>query len=477
MKMQYLRFSTFLSVAVWVVMALTGCEDDGNPLNTGTINISLNEGTIEEHVGMVAITFSSDRAFATNLEIAYELSGTATPGNDYEILSGTVTLLSGETNVVQQVTILDDTEIESQEELTIRISSINGGQTLIGVDREITLIIVDDDSFAYENGILVLHEGNFGGGNASVSFVPEDLGEVQNGIFKSANMVDNWGDTAQSITFFGDLAYIVVNNSQKIEVVNRYTFVSVTTIGGGSSNDFLNPRYMAIANGKGYVTNWGDGTDANDDFVAVVNLETNRVETKIPVEEGPEAVIANETTVYVAHQGGFNQNNIVTVINATTNQVATTVTVADRPNSLQFDANGDIWVLSGGNPSWTGNETAGQLDKISTSDNSVVQVYGFETSEHPSSLVRENSTLYYLLSGSVFEMDVLATALPESAALNGLNWGDMSVRDGKIYGVNAKDFVNNGSLEVYDLDDHSLVTSKEVALIPTGVYFNGTADR
>lgn len=477
MKMYYLRFKNLIRAIILGIVLCTSCENDDDRPETGTINISITENSVMEDVGSIAVTFSTSTTFPMDVTISYEISGTAISGEDFETLSGTATLLAGETSSVQNMTILDDSTVESEEQITIRITAIDGAQDLVGGNREITLTITDNDSFAFENGVLVLHEGNFGAGNASVSFLPEDLSAVQNGIFKSVNTVDSWGDTAQSITFNGDRAYIIVNNSQKIEVVNRYTFTSVTTIGGSGSADFLNPRYMAVANGKGYVTNWGDGTNPDDDYVAIVNLETHTVESKIPVAEGPETVVATENTVYVAHQGGFNQNNIVSVIDVTSNEVSTTVTVADRPNSLQLDANGDLWVLSGGNPIWTGNETAGQLDKISTVDNAVIQTLTFKVSEHPGALSMEGTALYYYMSGSVYKIDDGDTVLPETAELSDLSWADMTVNNGKLYGVDAKDFVSNGSLEVYDLEDNSMLTSKEVSVIPTGIYFNGTADR
>ncbi len=48
---------------------------------------------------------------------------------------------------------------------------------------------------------------------------------------------------------------------------------------------------MTFANGKGYVTDWGDGGSATDDVVAIINLATNTVESSISVGEGPEQII------------------------------------------------------------------------------------------------------------------------------------------------------------------------------------------
>ncbi|MPT35487.1 MAG: hypothetical protein E2604_10455, partial [Flavobacterium sp.] len=120
---------------------------------------------------------------------------------------------------------------------------------------------------AYERGVLVVNEGNFGSPNAEVSYISSEFPTLfQNNIFNTVNPTKVLGNTAQSIGFNGDLAYIVLNGSNKIEVVNRYTFVSVATIQTGLQN----PRYIAFANGKGYVTNWGDAGVTTDDYVAIV---------------------------------------------------------------------------------------------------------------------------------------------------------------------------------------------------------------
>lgn len=318
----------------------------------------------------------------------------------------------------------------------------------------------------YENGILISHEGNFGQGNASVSFGTYDLSVIENDIFSSVNGTA-LGDTAQSIGFYNDLAYIVLNASNSIEIVNRYTFESVASITTGLNN----PRFVAFSNGKGYVTNWGDGGVATDDYLAIIDLNTNTLNAQtISVEEGPEEIVASGDKVYVAHQGGYGQNNIVSVVNANTDAVTTTITVGDVPNSLVVSGN-NLWVLSGGKPSWTGDETAGKLSKVNISDNSVTSI-DFTSTQHPNFLAVENNTLYYYMSGSVYSMNTNATTLPTDADITGLNFYGMSVNNSILYGVDAGDFTSNGSVFAYDLSTNTLLNSTSVNIIPGGVYFN-----
>lgn len=466
-----MRLKHFMVTAALAAIVLVSCTDDDEQ-SPGTIGISATAESYNEGDGTIELTITTTETYTTDLTITYTVSGTATAGEDFEILSGTVVIAAGETSITQDIVITDDQDVEGEEALIITITAISNTTGIIGSSNTLTLTIVDNDSYPFENGLLVSHEGNFGQGNASVSFISEDLATVENGIFKSVNNVSSMGDTAQSIAFNGDYAYIVLNVSAKIEVVNRYTFVSVATIGGTEETDFLNPRYMTFANGKGYVTNWGDGSNPDDDYIAVINLESNTVASTIAVAEGPERIIAKDNVVYVAMQGGYNQNNIISVIDATTDALTTTIAVGDRPNSLQLDADGALWVISGGNPSWTGAETAGQLDEISTTDNTVVSTLTFATTEHPSMLNVNVSSLYYYLGAAVYKVETSATSLPTVAEISELSFYGMAVLEGKLYGVDAKDYSSNGSLEVYNLTTNTLEVSKEVSIIPGGIYFN-----
>ena len=324
----------------------------------------------------------------------------------------------------------------------------------------------------YDNGVLILNQGGFGNGNASVSYLSEDMNTFQNNIFSLVNPSIILGDTAQDIGFYNDLAYIVLNASNKIEVVNRYTMVHIATISTGLSN----PRYIAFANGKGYVTNWGNGTNANDDFIAVLNLSNNSVASTISVAEGPEKIIEEDNKLYVAHSGGFNYGNTISVINTSTNTVATTITVGDVPNSLE-EENGILYVLCGGKSVWSGAESAGKLVKINLSTNTVSGSIDFaETTDHPSNLVIENNRLYYTLDSDIFRMNLSATTLPTEALFSTTSQGvygvySFAVENNKIYVGDALDYSSNGKVYVYSLTG-ALLSSKTVGVIPAGFYFN-----
>ncbi|PKB17693.1 YncE family protein [Flavobacterium sp. 5] len=331
---------------------------------------------------------------------------------------------------------------------------------------------------SYDNGFLILNQGGFGHNDASVSYISSDFATAQNDIFSVVNPMITLGDTGQDIGFNGENAYIVLNGSNKIEVVNRYTMKSVASINSGLKN----PRYIAFVNGKGYVTNWGDGTVKTDDYVAVIDLTTNKVSSSIPVEEGPERILENLGKLYVAHKGGFNYGNKISVINAATSSVSTTITVGDLPENMVIK-DGTLWVACAGMPSYASPlvETAGQIVKVNLSTNAVTSTIAYsDAKKHLSNFVLNGNDAYYTVDSDVFKMSTTATALPTTSAFSTTEQGvygvySFAVHGSHIYVGDAGDYEHNGKVYVYALTSPSIGKLEKtfaVGTIPAGFYFN-----
>ena len=322
----------------------------------------------------------------------------------------------------------------------------------------------------YDNGVLILNQGGFGAGNASISYLSDDFVTQQNNIYGIVNPSLMLGDTGQDIGFYQNLAFIVLNASNKIEIVNRYSMVHVATITEGLDN----PRYITFSNGKGFVTNWGDGTSTTDDFVAVLNLDNYTVSSTIPVVEGPERIVENNGKVYVAHAGGFGYGSSISVINADNNTVATSIQVGDVPNSLKIQGN-SLYVISGGKPSWTGTETVGKLSKINLTNNAVTSI-NFPEGDHPSNIEIVDNSLFYTIDSEVYKSTVSATTLPTEALFSTTAQGvygvySFAVKNNKIYVGDAVDYSSNGKVYIYSATG-TLENSYNVGVIPAGFYFN-----
>lgn len=320
---------------------------------------------------------------------------------------------------------------------------------------------------AYENGILVSGEGGPAG---SVSFISSDFSTTENEIYFNVND-EALGVYLQSIGFNGNLAYIVTDTANSITVVDRYTFDKVATITTGLST----PRFISFANGKGYVTNWGDPNVTTDDFVAIIDLASYTVASTIMVGEGPEQLISNSEKMFVSHKGGYNTNHIISAINLSNNTVET-ITVNDVPDEMAFDSTGNLVVLNAGTDiSWTNPpvETEGSISRINVNDNTVISNIEFPAGAHPSLMAYNNGTTYYILNNSVYGLADADTSLPSSPIFDltvSYAYG-MAIKDNLLYVTDAS-FTEQSELLIYDLSTGSEINSFNVGIGASKIYFN-----
>ncbi len=331
---------------------------------------------------------------------------------------------------------------------------------------------IKTETGAFSEGIYIVNEGNFGQGNAGISYASGDLSKIENGIYNAVNN-SALGDQAQSIGFSGENAYIVVTASHKIEVVDKNTMERKETISSGLNN----PRYFEpINDNTALVSCWGDPSDETDDYLAIINLNSNTVTGQIPVGLGPEKMVKNNHYLFIAHKGAWGTNNIISVYDLVLKQITTTITVGDRPNSMAVKDN-YLWVLCSGEPSWTGNETAGQLYQININNNfDTEQIYDFSTTEHPNFLCMDDDQLFYYLNGKVYKTNTGTSNISpvELFTYQSNYYGayNMEAYDGKLYITDAADYTQEGEISCYKTSDGSEIARKTVGIIPGDIGFN-----
>ncbi|MEQ8786488.1 MAG: Ig-like domain-containing protein [Pirellulaceae bacterium] len=105
---------------------------------------------------------------ATDLTIDYLVSGTATPNEDYESLTGSTTVLAGATSAVINISVYDDADLESGESVTLTIQS--GSSYTLGAASQATATILDNDTpLAAEIAATTASTGEGGGAPAQVT--------------------------------------------------------------------------------------------------------------------------------------------------------------------------------------------------------------------------------------------------------------------------------------------------------------------
>ncbi|HID39861.1 MAG TPA: hypothetical protein EYP36_10155 [Calditrichaeota bacterium] len=313
-------------------------------------------------------------------------------------------------------------------------------------------------------GAFILNEGNFQAANGSLSFYDPKADSIQNDIFKAINLRP-LGDVVQSMTIIDTLGYIVVNNSNKIEVFSLKTWKSIATINlpAGSS-----PRYLAEAgDGTAYVTN----LYANS--VTVLNLESNQIETSIDVGANPEEIAIVNGKAYVANSG-FGWDNTVSVIDVATRKVVKNITVGDNPRSVRVDAEEEVHVLCTGRwPAWndtTDKGTDGALFVINPETDMVVD--SFAINGHPSRLSLDGTdTGYFISDGHVVAYSTKTNEVTDPAFIGGFFYGlEVDPLSKDIYLLDAKDYIQSGTLLIYDAGG-TLKTAHAVGIIPGSITF------
>jgi hypothetical protein len=322
-------------------------------------------------------------------------------------------------------------------------------------------------------GIFVLNEGSFNNSNSSLTFLSSDYSQHILDLLSKANPNQSLGDVAQSMLVHGDKIYIVVNNSNKIVVINKFSSQYVGSITTG----IVNPRYIVINNNNIYISCWGIPANATDDYIAVINEINYNLSSKIMVTEGPEKLMIHNNNLFVNHKGGFSNGNSVSVINTTNNTVSNTFTTGDIPNDLAI-YNNQLYVFCSGKTVYNANwniieETGGKLKSYNLTDFTETQSVDFGNTQHPNNFVVDQDKLYYTLGGQVYQKIITSSTIPTAALFNpqvtylyGLN-----VLDNKIYVCDAKNFNSAGSLKIFNLTG-TLLTEKATGIGPNSVLIN-----
>ncbi|RSK35154.1 DUF5074 domain-containing protein [Hymenobacter metallilatus] len=285
------------------------------------------------------------------------------------------------------------------------------------------------------SSVFVVNEGNFLRSNADISLFSKASSTVTNkNLFSTANG-RALGDVAQSMAVQDSLGYIVVNNSNKLEVVSLAKFRSKATVTG-----LKLPRYFAAASAaKGYVTETVAYNGSNG-RVSVIDLKTNTVVKTIEVGVQPERLLVAGSRLYVTNSGG----NTVTVISTATDAVEGTVTVGDSPNSLVQDAGGNVWVLSGGKVYYNADystdytrTTKGSLSKIVPGQLTATTREVASNRSTPNRLTSNGAKnqLYFTYLGGVYTLGTGDATLPATPLIKRSFYGlGVDPQDGTIYG-------------------------------------------
>lgn len=211
---------------------------------------------------------------------------------------------------------------------------------------------VDDGGDLSYLGMYVLNEGNMGSNKATLDFLDLTSGEYHRNIYPSRNpsVTMNLGDVGNDIGIYGHRLWMVINCSNKVEVADAFTAVSIGHV------DIPNCRYMAFADGYAYVSSYVGAVNGKSVLGSVYKVDTTSLQVVGTVSVGyqPDELAVVNGKLYVANSGGYNAtegmgyDNRVSVVDLTTFTVERHIDVAPNLFRIRADHYGRLWVASRG---------------------------------------------------------------------------------------------------------------------------------
>jgi DNA-binding beta-propeller fold protein YncE len=217
------------------------------------------------------------------------------------------------------------------------------------IPEQVETIFTPDPSSGIK-GLYLLNEGNMNMNKASLDFVNFRTGVYERNIYNEANpsVTKGLGDVGNDIGIYGSKMYVVVNISNKVEVLDVKTAKKIAQI------DITNCRYVTFHKNKAYVSAYlgkvGDPKAPNG-IVAEIDTTSLQIERKVTVGRQPEEMAIVGEKLYIANSGGYSPpdyERTVSVIDLASFTELKRIDVAINLDRLKADKYGDIYVTSRG---------------------------------------------------------------------------------------------------------------------------------
>lgn len=202
--------------------------------------------------------------------------------------------------------------------------------------------------------LFVLNEGNFQKNNSTLDFFRFSDGNYISDAFGQMNptVIQGIGDTGNDIALQDGKLWLVMNGSSTVHVLDAKDedYLSSITV--------PDPRYITFDKSYAYVSSYAGavyGGDETKGKVYKINTDTYKVEGEVEVGCQPEGLAVADGKLYVANSGGYNytHESTVSVIDLSTFKVSGQIETASNLHFLAASSNGDVWVSSYGESTWS----------------------------------------------------------------------------------------------------------------------------
>jgi YVTN family beta-propeller protein len=319
-----------------------------------------------------------------------------------------------------------------------------------------------------ENGMLVLCEGLFQQNNSSLSWINLQNEEVDVDFFNTKNG-RLLGDTGNDMHVYGGKIYIVVNNSNTLEILSKSSGESIKQLAMTVNGNGKQPRSIAFHGSKAFITCY-------DGYVDILDTLTLTITNRIKVGANPEGLAVSNGKLFVANSGGLNvslPDSTVSIIDLSTFQEIKKITVGKNPGHINVDEQGDVYVIARGNYG----SIPSRMVKIDPITNTVSQTFSFDASK----IERMNDHFlisFYNYSTETSEIRLFNTVTENIVSNSFISTNDITTLYGiyynstsdKIFCLDAMSYTNSGYVRQYN-SSGIFEKSYHVGLNPSKIIF------
>lgn len=211
---------------------------------------------------------------------------------------------------------------------------------------------VGDVSVTDVVGFYLLNSGNMGSNKASLDWYDYREATFYSDIYSAANpdVPKELGDVGNDMKIYGSRLYVVVNCSNKVEVLDAATARRIGQV------EIPNCRYLAFDGPYAYCTSYAGPVQIDQDYsqlgyVAKIDTATLQVVDRCLVGYQPDGIAISRGKAYVANSGGYrvpNYEKTLSVIDLVSFKVEREVEIAINLSQTVADREGKIWVSSRG---------------------------------------------------------------------------------------------------------------------------------
>jgi len=230
------------------------------------------------------------------------------------------------------------------------LSSCRGDEHIVVSDVQIIRDKIDPNSKIA--GMYLVNEGNMGSNKCTLDYLDYTEGIYMRNIYPERNptVVKELGDVGNDVQIYGNKLYIIVNCSNKVEVLDARTGVRIKQI------EIPNCRYICFRREHAYVSSYVAGVliDPNAPLGAVFKIDTASLQVvdKVTVGYQPEEMAVLGDYLYVANSGGYRvpyYDNTVSVVEFEGFRQEQQIVVGLNLHRIKADKYGKLWVSSRGN--------------------------------------------------------------------------------------------------------------------------------